>query len=78
MLMNPSRSLQRTLLCLIGASGAAIFSFFFALTFHTPEWVEDFVAGFIEKEVAARVVGIEKDGCPAGDCDGIAPRLPEL
>jgi hypothetical protein len=42
MLMKLTRSLQRIILGIIGASGAAIFAFFFALTIHTPEWVEDF------------------------------------
>jgi hypothetical protein len=54
-MMKLHRSLQRTILGITGASGASIFAFFFALTFHTPEWGEDFAADFIEKEVAQRV-----------------------
>lgn len=66
--MNPSRSLQRSILGVIGATGTAIFAFFFALTFHTPEWVEDFAAGFIEKEVAERVdTAIDSVQPPAGE-----------
>jgi len=66
--MERTRSLQRTILGLIGAAGTAIFTFFFTLTFHTPEWVEDFAAGFIEKEVGERVdTAIDSIQPPAGD-----------
>ncbi len=66
--MNPSRSLQRIILGITGATGAAVFGFFFALTFHTPEWVEDFAADFIEKEVAERVdTAIDSIQPPAGE-----------
>lgn len=66
--MNPSRSLHRIILGIIGATGTAIFAFFFSLTFHTPEWVEDFDAGFIEKEVGERVdTAIDSVQPPAGD-----------
>lgn len=67
-LMEQTRSLQRIILGIIGATGTAIFAFFFALTFHTPEWVEDFAAGFIEREVAERVdTAIDSVQPPAGD-----------
>jgi len=66
--MNPSRCLQRIILGITGATGAAVFGFVFALTFHTPEWVEDFAAGFIEKEVAERVdTAIDSIQPPAGE-----------
>lgn len=39
----------------IGAIGAAIFMFFFVLTYHTPEWVEDFAAGYIEREASRQI-----------------------
>lgn len=66
--MERTRSLQRTILGVIGATGTAVFAFFFALTFHTPEWVEDFAAGFIEKEVSERVgTAIDSVQPPAGD-----------
>jgi hypothetical protein len=66
--MERTRSLQRIILGAIGATGTAVFAFFFALTFHTPEWVEDFAAGFIEKEVGERVdTAIDSVQSPAGD-----------
>jgi hypothetical protein len=39
----------------VGFAGLAVFSFFFALTFHTPKWVEDFAADFIEDEVVEQI-----------------------
>lgn len=39
----------------IGGFGAAIFGFFFLLTFHTPEWVETFAADFIEQRASLQV-----------------------
>ncbi len=66
--MQQTRSLRRIILGIIGAIGTMIFAFFFALTFHTPEWVEDFAAGFIEREVAERVdAAIDSVRPPAGD-----------
>lgn len=66
--MKQTRSLQRNILGITGATGTAIFAFFFALTFHTPEWVEDFSAGFIEREVAERVdTAIDSVQPPPGD-----------
>ncbi len=53
--MKPSRSLAGIFLGIISASGAVLFIFFLALTFHTPEWVEEFAADFIAKEVPDRV-----------------------
>jgi hypothetical protein len=43
---------QRLVLRIIGVTGAALFAFFFALTIHTPRWVEDFAASYIEERVA--------------------------
>ena len=52
----------------MGLAGAALFSFFFALTFHTPEWVEDFAAEYIEGEVAGKVdATIDSFEAPHGD-----------
>jgi len=66
--MKSSRNLQRIFLGSIGATGTVIFAFFFALTFHTPEWIEQFAAGFIEKEVSKRVdTAIDSVKPPAGD-----------
>jgi hypothetical protein len=48
--------------CLRGAGviGAALFGFFFALTFSTPQWVEQFAVEFIETRVSEKVnSGIE-------------------
>ncbi len=67
-LMEPSHSPQRTILGIVSGVGAVIFAFFFALTFHTPEWVEDFAADFIEKEVSERVdTAIDSVQPPTGD-----------
>ena len=52
--MDPHH-VRRHVLLLTGLLGAALFGFFFALTIHTPEWVESFAADFIEREVSARV-----------------------
>lgn len=61
------RSLPGTILGVISALGAAIFIFFLALTFHTPEWVENFAANFIEKEVSERVdTAIDSVQAPGG------------
>ncbi len=65
--MNPPRSLPGIILGVVSASGAAIFLFFLALTFHTPEWVEKFAADFIEEEVSERVdTAIDSLQPPAG------------
>ena len=47
----PSASTLR----ITGLAGAALFAAFFALTYHTPGWVEDFAADYIEAQVAERV-----------------------
>jgi len=47
--------IRRLALGSIGALGAAVFVFFFALTYHTPEWVEDFAAAYIEREASRQV-----------------------
>ncbi len=39
---------QRLVLRIIGVAGAALFVFFFVLTYHRPAWVEDFAANYIE------------------------------
>jgi hypothetical protein len=59
---------QRLVLRIIGVAGAALFAFFFALTYHTPTWVEDFAASYIESQVAEKVdTTIDGLGPPAGD-----------
>lgn len=47
--------MHRTILRIVAVVGAAIFTFFFALTFYTPEWVEQFAAEFIEHEASERI-----------------------
>lgn len=47
--------LRRLVLLLIGALGTTVFAFFLMLTFHTPQWVENFGANFIKTEVSKRV-----------------------
>ncbi len=39
----------------LGAIGTGLFAFFFALTFSTPEWVENYAIDFIESEVSKKV-----------------------
>ena len=46
---------RRLTLRITGVAGAALFAFFFALTFHTPEWVEDFARDYLEAQVAKKV-----------------------
>ncbi len=66
--MKQNRSLPEFILGLICVSGAAIFIFFLALTFHTPEWVEKFATDFIVEEVTERVdTAIDSVQPPTGD-----------
>jgi hypothetical protein len=59
---------RRLTLRIAGMAGAALFAFFFALTYHTPEWVEDFAASYIEGEVADKVnASIDAWDAPQGD-----------
>jgi hypothetical protein len=48
-------SLRMLALRAVGILGAALFTFFFALTFSTPQWVERFAVEFIEARVSERV-----------------------
>jgi len=51
-----------------GLAGAALFAFFLVLTYHTPEWVEDFAASYIEEQVADNVdATIDALDAPQGD-----------
>ena len=62
---SASRSL---VLRIVGVAGASLFALFFALTYHTPRWVEDFAASYIEDEVADELdATIDGLGRPAGD-----------
>jgi hypothetical protein len=65
--MNDSAT-RRLVLRIIGVAGAALFAFFFVLTYHRPAWVEDFAASYIESQVAKKVEATIDDlGPPAGD-----------
>jgi hypothetical protein len=67
-------SVGRWVLRLAGIAGFVLFTFFFALTFHTPQWVESFAKDFIERKAAAVVEAkIDAIGPPRGE--GIAARL---
>src|SRR5262249_47569869 len=46
---------RKLTLQIIGAAGAILFALFFALTFHTPRWAEDFAADYIEGRVAEKL-----------------------
>jgi hypothetical protein len=59
---------QRLTLRIIGCAGAALFACFFFLTYHTPHWVEDFAASYLEKRVTDHVdATIDGLGAPQGD-----------
>ena len=46
--------IQELILRIAGTTGFAVFAAFFALTFSTPQWVEDFARDFITSEVRKR------------------------
>jgi hypothetical protein len=61
-------AVQRLTLRIIGCTGLAPFAFFFFLTYHTPQWVEDFAADYIENQVADHVdATIDGLGAPQGE-----------
>ena len=56
------------ILRVVGMAGAAVFGFFFAITFSTPQWVERFAADFIESRVRETVdAGIDNIRPEPGD-----------
>ena len=58
---------QRTLR-IAGIAGATLFAAFFALTYHRPEWVEDFAADYLEAKVAEKLdATIDAMAAPTGD-----------
>lgn len=60
-------AIRNLTLRIVGFAGATLFAFFFALTYHTPRWVEDFAAEYIEALVAQHVdATIERLGPPTG------------
>jgi len=65
--MQPSAAHKLTLR-IVGAAGATLFAFFFALTYHTPRWVEDFAASYIEAQVVKKLdAAVDGLGLPAGE-----------
>lgn len=52
--MNTNQA-RTTALLFVGGAGAAIFVFFFLLTFSTPQWVEEYAADFIAAEASKQV-----------------------
>lgn len=58
----------------IGMVGAAIFTFFFVLTYSTPTWVEEFASEYIEREAAERVDG-SIDAIQVPESDSALARL---
>ena len=66
---NMNNSIARTLtLRSIGIVGTVIFSLFFALTFSTPTWVEEFASDYIEGEATERLdQGIDSIQVPESD-----------
>ena len=47
--------IKRLFLGAVGVAGSVIFWAFFAITFGTPEWVEDFAKDYIERKAAERI-----------------------
>jgi hypothetical protein len=50
-----------------GLAGFAIFTTFFAFTFATPQWIEDFAADYLEREVVLQVDTFVDSARPAED-----------
>ena len=66
--MASTDQVGRSSLRIAGLAGLAIFGFFFALTFHTPQWVESFAKDYIERVTREKVdASIDAIGPPAGD-----------
>lgn len=75
---NPGAAAARLwILRSIGVVGAALFGFFFLLTFSTPQWVERFAVEFIETRVSERVNSSIESWKPASN-GGVAGRLAEM
>ncbi len=49
------RLLKKLVLATIGIAGSAVFWAFFAITFATPAWVEDFAKDYIERKAVERI-----------------------
>lgn len=69
-------TIQLWILRIAGVLGAALFGFFFVLTFSTPQWVEQFAVEYIEARVSEKVhAGIEK--LPTAGGTTVAARVAE-
>jgi hypothetical protein len=60
-------AVERWTLGITGLAGLAIFSTFFAFTFAIPQWVEDFAAAYLEREVAQQMDSYIDAARPADD-----------
>ena len=69
-------AIQLWLLQLAGVLGAALFGFFFVLTFSTPQWVERFAVEFIESRVSERV-NARIEGLQPESGESVASRIAE-
>jgi hypothetical protein len=67
-------TLQLLVLRMAGIAGAAIFGFFFVLTFSTPQWVERYAVDYIETRVGEKV-DRKIDALLAEPGEGIAARV---
>lgn len=64
-----SAALQKTVLLSLGIVGCALFWSAFAVTFATPEWVEEFAKEYIEQQAAER---LEESVDTLGDAIGVS------
>ncbi len=64
----------RSILAFTALAGSVLFAFFFALTFSTPHWVEQYAADFIEAE-AAKQIDRTIDAYKPPEPDGALARL---
>jgi hypothetical protein len=60
-------AVERWALRIAGLTGFAIFAAFFTFTFATPQWVEDFAADYLEREVIEQVDSYIDVARPAND-----------
>lgn len=67
--MIPARgeAIERWVLRIAGLAGVVIFTAFFAFTFATPQWVEDFAAEYLEGEVVQQMDAFIDSARPAED-----------
>jgi hypothetical protein len=66
-------AIERWVLRVAGLAGFAVFSSFFAFTFATPQWVEDFAADYLEREVV-REMDASIDSARPAESGGLLSR----